>query len=87
MLHLSQLLSRFKNIGLGEKLSKEVLVEAVDKIIGPNLITISDVKIQNGVAIVRASSSIKSEIFIYKSEILKYAIEKLGKSLVINDVK
>lgn len=87
MLHLSQLLERFKNLGLGEKISKEVLVVEISNIIGSGLITIKDVKIQNGAAVVRASSSIKSEIFLHKNEILTRAREKIGKSMVVSDVR
>lgn len=87
MISISQLLERFKNLGLGEKISKEVLVEEINGFISSNLITVKDVKIQNGTAFVRAGSAIKSEIFLHKDEILNRAREKAGKSLVVKDVR
>jgi hypothetical protein len=87
MISISELLGRFKNLGLGERLSKEVLVEEINNIIGSNLLTTKDIKIKNSVAFIRVQSALKSEIFLHKDEILKRARQKAGASFVVSDVR
>lgn len=87
MIHLSELLNRFKNLGLGEKTTKEVLVAEINNLIGQNTISTKDIKIQNGTAFVRGGSALKSEIFIHKDQILKQAREKSGESFVVGEIR
>ena len=87
MIGIAQLLERFKNLGLGEKVSKEVLVAEINNLVGQNLISTKDIKIQNGIAFVRGGSALKSEIFIHKDQILKQAREKAGEGFVVKEIR
>lgn len=87
MLHLSQLLERFKNLGLGEKMTKEVLVGEINNLVGQSLISTKDIKIKNGIAFVRGGSALKSEIFIHKDQILKQAKVKAGEGFVVKEIR
>lgn len=83
---LSELLGRFKNVGLSQRLSKNALIEEVNVILGQGTISQKDITIKGKTAFVRLGSVIKNEIAIYKDKILSQAKEKIGSSFTINDI-
>lgn len=87
MLKISELLGRFKNIGLGERLSKEALVEEINRVTGLNTVSIKDISIKNQTAFVKAGSALKSEITLYKRSILNRAKERVGTNFVVKDIR
>ncbi len=87
MISISELLGRFKNVGLGEKLSKEALTDEINAILGPNTVSDKDITIKNQTALIKGGSALKSEMALHKEEILNRAEEKIGASFVIRDIR
>lgn len=86
MIHLSELLGKFKNLGLGERQTKDALIEAIQEIVGVS-ISRKDVSLSGKTAYIKTGSVMKSEIFLRKEEILKKMKEKSGGILNISDVR
>lgn len=87
MLHLSEFLSRFKNFGLDERVSKEAILEEIDKLLPPGLVEKKDLSIKNRIAIVKASGPLKTEIILRKEEILKKCREKIGRRFLVDEIR
>ena len=87
MISISELLGRFKNVGLGEKLSKEALVEEVNAILGLSTISLEDISIRNQTAFIKGGSALKSEISLNKEIILGQAGKKLGPGFIVKDIR
>jgi hypothetical protein len=76
MRQISEFLNKFKNLGLEEKMSKEVIVESVSTILGPGFIAQNDISIRQDVALIKVGGPLKSELILRKEEILSIAREK-----------
>ena len=78
MRQLGEFLIKYRNLGLGEKLSKELFVETVNNLLGKGVLKLENVTISGSSVKVRAESALRSEIFLRKEEILKQIREKVG---------
>lgn len=87
MKQISEFLSRFKNLGLGEQLSKEALVEEINAILGLNTISLENISIKNQNAFIKGGSVLKNEIFFHKEKILNQAKKRIGPKFVIKDIR
>lgn len=85
--HLSELLERFKNLGVAEQLSKEALVEEINNSAGSNFVTTRDIKIKNHIALVKGGTALKSEIILHKTEILNKVREKMKGKFFLSDIR
>lgn len=70
MLHLSDLLSRFKGISNTEKAKKEVVAQELSSIIGVP-ITQQQITISKNTLLLKVQPIIKSEVMLKKDEILQ----------------
>ena len=75
MFNISQYLEKFKNVGLGERRGKEVIVSSIKEILNLDLDG-KNISVKNGEIIFKVSPAIKNAIFIKKEAILKRLKEK-----------
>lgn len=75
MFNIASYLDKFKNIGQGEKLLKEAIIEAVREATGVE-IEAKAINMRNGEAQLKVSPAIKSVIYIKKEAVLAKIKEK-----------
>jgi Cu/Ag efflux protein CusF len=75
MFNISLFLERFKNLGQGEKILKEVISSSVKEVVGFDLDTKS-INLKNGEVIFKVSPALKNAIYIKKELILKKIKDK-----------
>ncbi|MBI2474464.1 MAG: hypothetical protein HYV68_02065 [Candidatus Taylorbacteria bacterium] len=84
---LSDFLAKYKTLGLGERLSREVFVEVVNDVLGQKMLRSEDVVIKDGAAHLTVPGPVKSEIMLNKAKILEKAAEKAGTAFLIKRVR
>jgi hypothetical protein len=75
MFNISLFLERFKNLGQGEKILKEIISSSVKEVVGFDLDTKS-INLKNGEVIFKVSPALKNAIYIKKELILKKIKDK-----------
>ena len=77
MFNIADYLSKFKNIGQGEKALKQNIVSSILEITGINL-SIDKIEVKNGEATLKVSPGIRTAVFIKREQILSKIKEKGG---------
>jgi len=75
MFNISLYLTKFKNIGQGERLLKESISSAIKEVVGLNIET-KNINTKNGEVVINVSSAMKNAIYIKKQAILEKIKEK-----------
>ncbi len=75
MFNIASYLDKFKDIGQGEKLLKQVIIEVVKEMIGVK-IEAKSISMKNGELFLKVSPAIKNLIYIKKEAILSKLKEK-----------
>ncbi len=83
MYNIASFLEKFKNVGLKERLAREVIAQIVSEECGVP-VSINDVQYKNAIATLKIPLSIKSQVFIKKGRILKRCKEELAGTVVLD---
>jgi hypothetical protein len=78
MIEIKDLLLRFNNILLSEKIKKEIILDVLSRVVGLQ-IKPEDIKIKNNTVFLNIKPIYKNEIFLKKEEIFLKLKESLGK--------
>jgi vacuolar-type H+-ATPase subunit B/Vma2 len=86
MQSIADLLNKFKNLGLSERLVKEAAVDVLEKTLGVRLAK-EAVKFKNGEVEIKGSATLKSGIFVRKLELLKKLNQSLKGAARVSNLK
>ena len=75
MFNITSYLEKFKNLGQGERLVKEMICLVIGEVVHIDL-TPAEVQVKNGEVLLKVSPAVKNVIYIKKEAILKKLREK-----------
>ena len=83
---LTDFFKRFKHITPPDEVVRKIVVKTIKEMFGVD-ISIKDVSVKNSIIFINTKPTIKSELFIRKSQFISQIKKEVGENIILKDVR